>query len=194
MSLEVELKAHVADPLALQGRLVALAGISAALCELKSDTYLSFKGEDTLFRMRVEQSGPSFEQMQGTLVFTYKDKSRKEGIEVNEEVEFTSSPDQAESALAFFLSMGYEVHVTKTKKGYRHTYPFSADLPPLVIELVEVMGLGWFIEMEFVLEDEGKIGQAKTALLDVLSLLGVKESAIEGEYYMQLLKKKKPEA
>jgi len=194
MSLEVELKAHIADPLALQGRLEALAGISVALCELKSDTYLSFKGKDTLFRMRVEQSGPSFAEMQGTLVFTYKDKSRKEGIEVNDEVEFTSSPDQAESALAFFLSMGYEVYITKTKKGYRYTYPFSAFLPPLVIELVEVTGLGWFVEMECILEDERKVPQAKKALLNLLSLLGIKESAIEGEYYMQLLKKKKPEA
>ncbi len=192
MSLEIELKAHVADPLELHKRLEALAGISSPLCELKSDTYLS--KEEVLFRMRAEQQGPSFEQMQGTLVFTYKNKSRKCGIEVNEEVEFTSSIDQAEPALSFFLGLGYEVYITKTKKGYLYTYPVAADLPPLVIELVEVLGLGWFIEMEFVLEDEGKVGQAKQALLDVLSLLEIKESAIEGEYYMQMLKKKKPEA
>lgn len=194
MSLEVELKAHVSDHLALQKRLELLPGISPALCELKQDTYFSHPNEDALFRMRLEQTGKSFESMQGTLVFTYKNKALKEGIEVNEEVEFCSPSDQGPSALQFFLSMGYEVYITKTKRGYAYTYAVEPELPLLTIELVEVIGLGWFIEMEFVLENKSLIGQARDSLLSTLDALGIGRSDIEDQYYMHMLKKKKPEA
>ncbi|MDD4574690.1 MAG: class IV adenylate cyclase [Sphaerochaeta sp.] len=194
MALEVELKAHVAEPLLLQQRIEALAGISLARCELKEDTYLSREGEDALFRIRAEQSGRSFETMEGVLVFTYKNKAIKNGIEVNEEVEFTSTSDQGEAALQFFLSLGYVTYITKTKKGYLYTYTASKDLPPLTIELVEIATLGWFIEMEFVLEDHSRVNLAKKTLLDLLTQLGIKHSKIESEYYMHLLKKNKPEA
>ena len=194
MALEVELKAHVAEPLLLQQRIEALAGISLARCELKEDTYLSLEGEDALFRIRAEQTGRSFESMEGSLVFTYKNKAIKDGIEVNEEVEFTSTSDQGGAALQFFLSLGYVTYITKTKKGYLYTYTASKDLPPLTIELVEIATLGWFIEMEFVLEDHSRVNLAKKTLLDLLTQLGIKHSKIEREYYMHLLKKKKPEA
>ncbi len=195
MAFEVELKAHVAEPLLLKDRLETLQGISSALCELKEDTYFSCKGEDALFRMRIEQSGPSFAAMQGTLVFTYKEKTMRGGVEVNEEVEFTSSPDQGEAARLFFLKLGYEVYITKIKKGYLYTLPVLPTLPPLTIELVEVVGLGWFLELEFVVEDADLVDQAQGALLDFLSLLKIEESAIEGAYYMHMLKpQKRPEA
>ncbi|HKL58484.1 MAG TPA: adenylate cyclase [Sphaerochaeta sp.] len=196
MSFEVELKAHVLDHVLLQQRIEALVGISPALCELKEDTYFSLPGEDVHFRMRLEQSGPSFDTMQGHVVFTYKDKTRKEGIEVNEEVEFSSPSDQSPFALQFFLNMGYELYIKKTKRGYLYTYPVSGELPVLTIELVEVLGLGWFLEMEFVLEDiaKARVELAKAFLLSVLDELGIDHSQIEEKYYMHLLKKKKPEA
>ena len=194
MSLEVELKAHVSDHLALQKRLELLPGISPALCELKEDTYFCRQGGDALFRMRLEQTGKSFASMHGSLVFTYKNKAIRDGIEVNEEVEFSSPSDQGPYALQFFLSMGYEVYITKTKRGFIYTYSVVPELPLLTVELVEVIGLGWFIEMEFVLEDKSLIGQARDNLLLVLDSLGIGRSDIEDQYYMHLLKKKKPEA
>ncbi len=194
MALEVELKAHVSDTAVLKRRIESLVGISSALCELKEDTYFSLPGEDALFRMRVEQSGPSFDAMQGSLVFTYKNKTLREGIETNEEVEFSSPSSQGPSALLFFLCLGYEVYMTKTKKGYLYTYSVRSYLPLLTIELVEVVGLGWFLEMEFVLEDSSMVAQARTCLLSVLDQLGVAQASIEDEYYMHLLKKRKPEA
>ncbi|HKM07678.1 MAG TPA: CYTH domain-containing protein [Sphaerochaeta sp.] len=194
MSFEVELKAHVSDPLALQKRLELLPSISPAICELKQDTYFCRKGGDALFRMRLEQTGKSFESMQGSLVFTYKNKVIRDGIEVNEEVEFSSSSDQSPCALQFFLNMGHEVYITKTKRGYIYTYSVVPELPLLTIELVEVVALGWFIEMEFVLEDKSLIEQARYNLLLVLDSLGIGRSDIEDRYYMHLLKKKKPEA
>jgi len=194
MGLEVELKAHVSDHALLQQRIESLRGISPCLCEHKQDTYFSRTGEDALFRMRLVQSGPSFVSMQGTLVFTYKNKTIQEGVEVNEEMEFSSTSDQGPFAQQFFISMGYEVYITKTKKGYVYAYPVAPDLPLLTIELVEVVGLGWFLEMEFILEDSSKVEAARHSLLLVLDQVGVDRCAIEDEYYMHLLKKKKPEA
>lgn len=194
MSCEVELKAHVAQPLLLKERIEALVGISAPLCEEKEDTYFSRPFEDALFRMRVEQSGPSFESMKGLLIFTYKEKVIERGIEVNHEVEFSSLPQQREAAQAFFLSLGYEVYITKSKKGYRYSYPVAPDLPPLTLELVEVVGLGWFIEIEFVLSEEARVGRAKEALLEFLTQVDIKTTSIEDQYYMHMLKKKRPKA
>ncbi|MGB4406654.1 MAG: CYTH domain-containing protein [Sphaerochaeta sp.] len=194
MGVEVELKAHVSDHALLKKRIEALTGISSCLCELKQDTYLSPKWEDSHFRMRLEQRGPSFESMQGTLVFTYKNKELADGIEVNEEVEFNASSDQDVAALHFFLSMGYEIYITKTKRGYVYSYSVCPDLPPLTIELVEVVGLGWFIEIEFVLENPSKVEMAREKLLLVLDQVGVGRSSVEEKYYMDMLKKRKPEA
>ena len=61
--------------------------------------------------------------MEGSLVFTYKNKAIKDGIEVNEEVEFTSTSDQGGAALQFFLSLGYVTYITKQKKGFFYTIP-----------------------------------------------------------------------
>ncbi len=61
--------------------------------------------------------------------------------------------------------------------------------PPLHIELVEIASLGWFLEMEFVLETAEQVPYARTRLLEVLSLFGVPPQArIEERYYMHLLK------
>ncbi|NBK22736.1 MAG: CYTH domain-containing protein [Spirochaetia bacterium] len=193
MGLEVELKAHVSDHVSLKQRIETLSGISSAVCEYKQDTYFCLAGEDALFRMRLEKSGPSFDAMQGLLFFTHKDKTLRKGIEVNEEVEFCCPSSQWPSALQFFLNLGYEVFITKTKRGYHYTYPIGQDLPPMTVELVEVFGLGWFLEMEFVLDDTAKVEQARDCLLNALDQVGIDHAMIEEEYYMHMLKKK-PEA
>lgn len=194
MSLEVELKAHVSDHVLLKQRIESLSGISSSLYEHKEDTYFSRSGESALFRMRAEQSGPTSDTMQGSLVFTYKNKAIKDGIEVNEEVEFSSTVDQGSSALAFFISLGYEIYITKTKSGYVYTYSVDPDFPLLTIELVEVASLGWFVEMEFILEDPSLVASAREHLLSVLDRLAIDRLAIEDQYYMHMLKKEKPEA
>lgn len=56
------------------------------------------------------------------------------------------------------------------------------------VELVEVPPLGWFVEMEFLVEDEKNISRAKALLHEVLAHLGIPESSIEGKYYMDMLR------
>ena len=188
MSYEVELKAHVDDPITLKHDIEQHTRIVDVCCEEKDDIYYTEEGEEPLFRLRVERFGPSFHTLSGNVRFTRKYKSLKNGIEVNEEVEFLSSSDQAERAHAFFLSLGYQVYIRKTKRGYSYTWVVDETLSPLHIELVEIASLGWFLEMEFVLEKEEQVPYARTRLLEVLSLFGVPQERIEERYYIHLLK------
>lgn len=188
MAMEVELKAHVKDWQLLKERIEQQVGLEGPVYELKDDIYYCREGEDALFRLRLEQKGPSFSKLAGQVVFTRKYKQLKEGIEVNEELEFCCDANEAEAADTFFLSLGFEHYTRKTKKGYFYTWKVDASLPPLHLELVEVGSLGWFLEMEFVLEDEKKVPLARTFLRTILAQLGVDEQAIESRYYMHLLK------
>ncbi len=188
MAWEVEVKAHVDDPLTLQNRIESLHGISDRVCEEKDDIYYSVPGEKALFRMRKEVAGPSFEHGKGIVIFTRKHKAIEEGIELNQEIEFAAELSQFESAHAFFLSLGYEEYVRKTKRGYSYEYNCEPELVPLHIELVHVASLGWFLEMEFVLPSKEQIPLARNLLRSVLKDLGVSDTAIEDRYYMDLLK------
>ena len=190
MGFEVELKAHVHDPVHTKTMIESIAGISSLLCEYKDDLYYGFHGEEPVFRLRRESYGPDFSHMKGSLLFTSKQKSLKDGIEVNRELEFTALDDQSERAQHFCASLGYEIYIRKTKKGYLYEYVPSKVLPSLHIELVEVLGLGWFVELEFVLEDEALIEQARNQLLAFLDSLGLARSSIEEKYYMHLLKER----
>ncbi len=60
MSFEVELKAHVDDPITLKHDIEQRTGIVDACCEEKDDIYYAMEGEDPLFRLRMERFGPFF--------------------------------------------------------------------------------------------------------------------------------------
>lgn len=181
MAFEVELKAHVLDKEEVFRRLSSLTG--DMISERKEDIYYSLPGGPALFRIRFEQYGED----KGSLLFTYKEKTLQDGVEVNKEHEFTAFGDQLQAACDFVSSLGYVVFVTKKKVGTSFQLAWD-DFPPLHVELVEVPPLGWFVEMEFLLEDKSLIPQAKEKLHAVLSRLGLSESAIEAGYYMDLLR------
>lgn len=188
MAIEVELKAHVQDWQLLKKRIELQQGLEGPVHELKDDIYYCRKGEDALFRLRLEQFGPSFSDLAGQVVFTRKYKQLREGIEVNQELEFCCDAKEAEAANTFFLSLGFEHYIRKTKKGYKYTWTVDENLTPLHLELVEVGKLGWFLEMEFILEDEKKVPLARTLLRTILAQLEVDEQEIESRYYMHLLR------
>ena len=188
MALEVELKAHVQDVDLVKNRLSSLAENGTVLCEVKDDIYYCNQGEDALFRIRLSQEGPSFDQMEGTVLFTRKYKSLAEGVEVNREVEFTTDPSQFATAQAFMLSLGYEQYIRKAKRGYLYTFAVSPLLPSVHAELVEVSTLGWFLELEFIVESDALVPVAKKALTETLERLGLEQTAVESRYYMHLLK------
>jgi adenylate cyclase class 2 len=108
-------------------------------------------------------------------------------IEANEEFEFETDEGQFDRAVAFVTSLGYEVVAKKTKRGLSYSLAWGDGLGDLTIELCEVSTLGWFIEMEFVLEKRAQVEDAKRALGKALALLEIENSQIEGKPYLLLL-------
>lgn len=200
MGYEIELKAHVSDYQSVRSRIQALHGVDAGISEHKADIYWSLPSGGPLFRVREESTGDiDGSPDTGILLFTRKDKQLQGEIEVNHEIEFTAPLEDAASVHEFFCSLGYVEYVRKEKTGWAWHCPVTGPipLPSVHIELVDVSTLGWFLEMECVLDDvpsSAQLQAARSSLLYLLDALGVPSTAIEERYYMDLLLESKKQA
>ncbi len=138
----------------------------------KRDTYFCLPGEEqSLFRIRREEHGNTV---------TYKQKQRSEGFEVNREHEFTVG--DADEFIAFSGYLGYEVYIEKHKQGELYAFGDAG------IELSHIEGLGWFVEIEILVEDQSEVQAARRRLGEVLQKLDISEDKIESRYYNEMLK------
>jgi len=195
LAIEIELKAHVKDDIQNIEALKSLL--------LKKAEYLwAFEKEDTYYfplspsdiprsgvRLRGESKTFSDGTVKKTAYVTYKTKEVRDGIEVNDEKEFEVCSSQYRPVMIFdeFLKMaGLNPGFTKHKRGWA----FSKN--EINAELLEVEKLGWFLELEIVLDDVEKdtiiIEEKKKLLMDFLSELGIEKDAIESRYYSEMLK------
>ena len=195
MATEIELKAHVPDSVALKKLLSRKAEYSCAF--EKRDVYW-FGPETSAFpvtKLRVRREKRSFAD--GTEKFnclvTYKAKEESNGIEINDELEFEVNP--AEVFEEFLGKAGLKAGAVKRKHGwvfYKAVSP-TAELTvaEITAELVEVDGLGWFVELEIIVDAEGKreetITKARETLLAFLDSLGIERDAIEKRFYLDML-------
>ncbi len=140
----------------------------------KKDTYYSQVGNDiTLFRVR---------SVEGSYLITRKMKeARNDGVEVNQEIEFTAN-GQFDSIHSFFTSLGYSIIIKKEKRGWA----WHED--NLTIELVEVAPLGWFLEIEVLIEQENLKRQALDRLEKVREDLHIYSRELVPMYYNDMLK------
>ena len=179
MGFEVELKAHVQDP----EKVKALLPLPVETTE-KQDIYWHVPGiDEPSFRTRLEKHGPN----ESDILFTTKVRHKEHGVESNEEFEYSAPADQWDKVQVFMRKLGYEVFITKHKKGYSSMIPVAGFVPAHA-ELLEVEPLGWFIEIEFVIDDPHQVDHAKAALFGVLESLGVSQEAIEPLGYSKMLR------
>ena len=202
MAKEIELKAHVGDSEALRRILFEKAEYSGAF--EKDDTYWfpgpnSSQGAQGLppsgLRLRREKrTFPGGTERAATYA-TFKRKKVVDGMEINDEYEFEviSSPYERTSVFEEFLAMmGLKPGFSKRKRGWT----FSHD--GINAELLELEGLGWFIELEIIRgssneeasykeEASDKIEEKRKQLLDFLDSLGVSREAIESRFYSEML-------
>ncbi len=126
---------------------------------------------------------------------TYKTKEVRDGIEINDEKEFEVCSSQNNTVTVFdeFLKMmGLRPGYTKQKRGWAF---FKEEINA---ELLEVEKLGWFLEMEIVVNDIETSGGNDTTTIDekrkqlmgFFSELGIKKDAIESRYYSEMLKER----
>ena len=202
MATEIELKAWVSDPPGLRAKLANLAAFRGTF--EKNDIFFIRPGSDLpnpgpqnppaiagnpCYGVRIRQE--TFTGLDGiakqVILVTQKSKVIQNGIEVNDEREFevSSSPVFEE----FLTFLGFIERIRKRKKGS------SYENDGMTVELTEVEGLGWFIELEILMpvNDEQKIEHEKEKLLCFLDRLEIPRESIESRSYTSMLAEK-PEA
>ncbi len=200
MATEIEIKAWARDPQNVRRELDRLCTFERSY--VKKDIYLhgpTGKPAESWAHWRPESSSTDLAGAPanardfrlriegGTATCTFKDRALSGGIEINREEEFTVS--DARLFLELAARLGCRVFSCKVKEGFRY---WRAGEVPLVAELSHIAGLGDFIEIECVVDDEegrAGLGREKTyaALREFLSLLGVDPKDIESTPYAKLL-------
>jgi len=92
--------------------------------------------------------------------------------------------DDAEAFINFCEYLEYKVYIEKHKQGELYTFENVG------IELSLVEGLGWFVEIEILVDHQSKVTPARNKLREVLQALSVPENKIEPRYYYELLEEK----
>ena len=192
MAAEIELKAHVENSEVIKVLLEEKALYSYAFTK-EDDYYFSALAKDNFpsgVRIRCENRMFADGTEKNLLFLTYKLKEVVDGIEINDEREFEIRPSSCQAPVECLASIGFREFlekagfshgISKKKKGWS----FSHD--GMTIELVEVEGLGWFIELEILAGSKNNVEQEKKKLLGFLDILGISRSAIESRYYSQML-------
>lgn len=173
--IEVELKARLRDPEATKQTVAGFAAYQRDF--VKEDAY--WHGPE--WRQARGTKGFRLRSDNGEYVVTYKTKRNEGGIEINKETEFSVSDPDAFTGL--LSRIGCEPFYRKRKSGssWKHG--------DFLIELIEVAGLGHFIEIELLMETEDQVSLALAlgGLKETLARCGVPESDIEGRTYSELL-------
>jgi predicted adenylyl cyclase CyaB len=172
---EIELKARIDDPAAVELRVASFAARQRAFD--KSDEYWHGSG----WRAARGTKGFRLRRDDGRAVVTFKRKTYLEGMEVNDETEFEVSDPVAFNS--FVQRLDCERYYSKRKRGTAYGYD------DCTIELVAVDGLGSFIEIECLVEGEepSLVSAAKARVRSILAKAGVPESQIEGRGYSELI-------
>jgi adenylate cyclase class 2 len=194
MAFEIELKAWVDDRGAVEKRIGDLAEFTADF--EKDDVYwvpvlpaaanaaaggLPLSG----VRIRRETVRARGKEPQSLVLVTYKTKEVCDGIEVNDEKEFTVAGLSAFEEL--LRRMGLAPGISKKKRGCSWKYGNGADA--VTVELSDVERLGCFAELEIMADDNdaGTVNVARKKLLSFLKLAGISEDRIETRYYNDML-------
>ena len=211
MAVEIELKARLEDDFEpIRERLFTMGEYCRAY--LKSDTYWlpaqPAAGQlvarqpaapiPSGVRVRRESGVNAGGDAFGSVLVTYKTKEVTDGIEVNDECEFTVSDALVFEELLGRLGLCKTHH--KEKKGWawlieapRQPPQAAAQRqpPPILAELSLVEGLGWFLEIEIQVENgsgQAVIDQSRRRLLALLEQLEIPADQIESRPYTLMLK------
>lgn len=178
-NIEVEIKAHLPDSRRMEelvrdkGRI--LGGIDYC------DTYYTYghvRGYSSE-RFRLRRSG-------GSATVTAKEKVEVRGVEASREHEF--KVDDPEAFKRFAAMFGFKVMVEKRKKGRRYLVGAGSGSDiDATVELVEIEGLGDFIEIEVMVESEKEVGKARERISEIMAELGIPESDLEQRPYTLML-------
>lgn len=173
--LEVELKARIEDPEAVERMISSFARFIKKVD--KSDSYWHGPG----WRDKRGTRGFRVRSEGNTFVVTFKSKRLDGGFEVNQEREFEiSDPAIFEE---FVRRIHCEPYYRKRKIGSAYEYE------GMTLEVLRVEGAGSFLEIERLLPTDAPtaLAEARAGLKAVLAKAGIPESAIEKRTYSELI-------
>lgn len=178
MTFEVELKARLAEPAAIEAQ-------AARLGIFEKETYK----EDIYFRRRGDTSSVPADRYRlrregGQAIVTFKQKMLLDGIEVNEEVEF--EVDDAHAFFQFTDHFGFEPFVVKRKKSRVYRVGRAH------VELNEIEHLGHFVEIEILCDEEDQVAVARIEVTRLLNQLGLSTEDLEPRFYIDMLQEVHP--
>ena len=179
---EIEIKAHIKDLKSTLDFLYKNAKFKKKY--FKKDIYFAKADEiksgninlNNCIRLRTEHGGYTFCAKTRTVI---------DGVEVNEEREIKVSKKKSRFIINFLSKLqNYKEYVRKEKKGYAFVYKGA------LAEVSSIKNLGDFIEIEF-LNSSKSTEEQITELKSILKDIGIEESEIEPEPYLNLLSKNK---
>ena len=176
MAWEVERKARIPDPERVAAILTQRYG--SPLYSRKHDQYYLFPDDSgSRFRLRVVDTEPG-EGVPG--VVTWKSRTMEQGMEINDEQEFSVSCATTFSDLV--LRMGCTPLAIKKKdtRAWRLNHG-------LLAELSRVERLGWFLEIESVIQSRDGVDEAKRLVDGVYQELSIPPSDYEPQSYLSML-------
>ncbi|MCK9287299.1 MAG: class IV adenylate cyclase [Sphaerochaetaceae bacterium] len=179
---EIEIKAHVEHPEELKPIIDSLLD-SEGTFQRKTDVYYGRKSENNSPLSRAAQFRLRY--LEDSIIITRKSKQLQTGgVENNSEIEFSVSIAEQQHIKNFFVSLDFVIVAEKEKTGW---YWVKDNL---TIELIEITHLGWFIEVEYLLEDvagDDEINAVKMKLFDFLAACHISKQAVESRYYLDLI-------
>ena len=186
---EIELKARVQNSDAVQLILTEKAEYKNAF--IKEDSYWlsEIVQTGTPQKVRVRRETRTFPNgcTESVALVTCKTKKVRDGIEINDELEFEVI--QIEAFEEFLKKMGLKPAETKRKQGRVFSWEGVSA------ELCEVEGLGRFIELEILADNsrEETVAEGRKRLIGLLAEIGIEKEAIESRYYTDMLREKRAE-
>ena len=189
MAVEIEIKARLDDFAPVKERLSEWGEYYRSYT--KSDVYwLPGQANDGIpsgVRIRRDRGIDADGAASEVVLVTYKTKEIFDGVEVNDESEFTVS--DAVPFEALLLNLGLREAIRKEKQGWAWNIEGQ---PPILAELSLVTGLGWFLEIEIQAANNQRqtVEESRRRLLAALEKLEIPPERIEPRPYTVMLREK----
>jgi predicted adenylyl cyclase CyaB len=166
MARNLEIKARLDDPPAMLARVAALADGPGETIE-QEDTF--FAVPYGRLKLRVFASGV------GELIYYERDDERGP-----KESRYLIAPVAAPGPLCDTLTaaLGQRGSVRKTRRLYH--------VGQTRVHLDEVVGLGWFLELEVVLREEQQTAEGEAIAAELMTRLGISREALLSGAYVDL--------
>ncbi|MGV9103664.1 MAG: class IV adenylate cyclase [Candidatus Thorarchaeota archaeon] len=186
MAIEVEIKVEIENLPGLEKSILDKGG-ELVKCESQEDLYLdhpkySFADTDEALRIRkILAKPPSNEETIQSAQYELTYKGAKIDSRSKTRDELSVEVDSGETMLAILKAVGFRDVATVRKE---RTY-FRMDGVSITIDSVE--GLGWFLEIEQVVQDDEQVESTRDELFKLLDTLLSGEYESIRESYLELL-------